>query len=81
MNSYGGFMRRPLILLVDVAASDGTNWTAAVSGVANLYGDWLECIYTLQGLTGVNYVQVVWNNTTGYAWNPNLGDVTILYGG
>ncbi len=71
----------PISPLSFYTSSDGTNWTAAVSGVAYVYSGWLECINTLQGLTGVNYVKVVWNNTTGYAWNPNLGDVIILYGG
>jgi hypothetical protein len=59
-------------------SGDGTQWTAVAPGVVSVYGDWQQYIYTLQGLSGVNYVQVVWNNTTGQPWNPNLGAVSIL---
>lgn len=60
-------------------SADGTTWTAVTPQVAEVYGDWPQYIYTLQGLSGVNYVKVVWNNLTGQNWSPNLGDVTILY--
>ncbi len=58
---------------------DGTNWTAVVSGIVSVHNDWLEYIYTLQVLSGVNYIKMVWNNITGQIWNPNLGAVSILY--
>jgi hypothetical protein len=58
---------------------DGTNWTSVTPGEVPIYGDWQEDIYTLQGLSNVNYVKMVWNNTNGQPWNPNLGAVSVLY--
>ena len=58
---------------------DGINWTAATPQIVSIYGDWPEYIYTLQRLSGVNYVKMVWNNLTGKVWNPQLGAVSILY--
>ncbi len=60
-------------------SENGTNWTVVMPGVVSIYGDWQEYIYTLQDLSGVNYVKMVWNNITGQPWNPNLGAVNILY--
>src|SRR5258708_29491521 len=60
-------------------SENGTNWTVVMPGVVSIYGDWQEYIYTLQDLSGVNYVKMVWNNIVGQAWNPNLGAVSILY--
>jgi hypothetical protein len=60
-------------------SANGTNWTEANPQIVPMSGDWQEFIYTLQGLSGVNYVKMVWNNTTGQNWNPNLGAVSILY--
>ena len=69
----------PVSPLSFYTSADGTNWTAVVPGVVILAGDWPEYIYSLQGLSGVNYVKVVWNNIKGQTWNPNLGAVSILY--
>ena len=60
-------------------SADGINWTAATPQIVSIYGDWPEYIYTLQRLSGVNYVKMVWNNLTGKVWNPQLGAVSILY--
>jgi len=60
-------------------SSDGNNWTLSHPMITRIYGDWLEYIYTLSNLSGVNYVKMVWNNTAGQSWNPNLGEVTIIY--
>ena len=69
----------PVSPLSFYTSADGTNWTEVTPQVVNVYGNWQEYIYTLQGLTGVNYVKVLWNNITGQTWNPNLGAVSILY--
>ncbi len=60
-------------------SSDGSNWTLYKPTVSKLDGDWLEYIYTLNGLSNVNYVKMVWENTSGHSWNPNLSQVTITY--
>lgn len=58
---------------------DRAHWIPADPAITSIKGDWIEYIYTLQGLSGVNYVKMVWNNTRGQTWNPNLGEVTITY--
>ncbi len=58
---------------------DGRIWMLSNPEVTEIYGNWLEYIYTLNGLARVNYVKMVWNNTSGQSWNPNLGEVTISY--
>lgn len=60
-------------------SQDGKNWIAVTPQVVNMYGNWQQYIYTLQGLSGVNYVKEVWNNLNGQYWNPNLGAVNVLY--
>ena len=60
-------------------SSDGWKWTPSHPAITNLGGNWIEYVYTLNGLSGVNYVKMVWNNTEGHSWNPNLGEVTISY--
>jgi hypothetical protein len=71
--------REPISSFSVYDSADGKSWTQVTPQIANIGGDWLECIYTLQGLSGVNYVKMVWNNTTGQYWNPNLGAVSILF--
>ena len=58
-------------------SADGSNWILTNPEIANAGGNWLEYIYTLNNMFGVNYVKMVWNNTTGQPWNPNLAEVTI----
>ena len=58
---------------------DGSNWMLCQPTISSLGGDWLEYIYTLNGLSKVNYVKMVWNNTSGQPWNPELSEVTITY--
>ncbi len=60
-------------------SSDGSNWTLSNPSITEFYGNWFEYIYTLNGLSQVNYVKMVWNNTSGQAWSPQLGEVTIGY--
>ncbi len=60
-------------------SADGRNWTLSHTIISSIEGDWLEYIYTLNGLSNVNYVKIMWNNTGGHAWNPHLGEVTITY--
>ena len=60
-------------------SADGTSWMLSQPEISSLGGDWLEYIYTLNGLSNVNYVKMVWNNTSGQAWSPELGVVTITY--
>src|SRR5260221_12788246 len=60
-------------------SSDGRNWSRSHPAISSIYSNWLEYIYTLSGLSQVNYVKMVWNNTSGRVWNPELGEVTITY--
>jgi Glycosyl hydrolases family 2, TIM barrel domain len=57
---------------------DGRNWTLFHPAISNVYDDWPEYIYTLNGLN-VNYVKLMWNNIGGQIWNPQLSEVTITY--
>ena len=60
-------------------SADGNMWTPATPTIGMFHGAWSEYIYTLDGLSGVNYVKIVWNNTSGHYWEPQLGQVTIVY--
>ena len=60
-------------------SSDGRNWTLTSPVINSIGSNWLEYIYTLNGLSTANYVKIVWNNLSGQIWNPNLGEVTIAY--
>ena len=64
-----------------VSADDST-WTAVTptitSGpppVNNMV--WLQYTYSLNNLTNVSFVKVVWNNTTGMSWSPQISQVTL----
>jgi hypothetical protein len=58
---------------------DGNSWTTVTPTVGVLPGIWHEYVYVLPNLSGVNYVKVMWNNTGGQIWNPQLGQVTISH--
>jgi hypothetical protein len=60
-------------------SADGRNWMVTKPEITDIGGNWLEYIYTLNDMSGVSYVKMIWNNTTGWPWNPNLGEVTISY--
>lgn len=60
-------------------SQDGGHWTLAHPAIGNIESDWLEYVYTVHGLSNVNYVKMVWNNTSGHVWNPELGEVSITY--
>lgn len=60
-------------------SSDGRNWRLSHPDSSSIGGNWTEYIYTLNGLSKVNYVKIVWNNTTGQPWNPGLGEISITY--
>ena len=60
-------------------SADGSGWARAQPQITEIYGKWFEYIYTLNGLTQVNYIRMIWNNTGGEPWNPSLGAISILY--
>ncbi len=60
-------------------SSDESTWMSSNPEIIKIDGDWFEYIYTLNNMSEVNYVKIVWNNTTGQSWNLQLGAVTILY--
>jgi hypothetical protein len=60
-------------------SANGRNWILSHPVISSIGGNWLEYIYSLNGLSNVNYVKMVWNNTSGQPWNPNLGEVSLTY--
>ena len=58
-------------------SADGNTWTAATPIVTGGTGNWLEYTYTLSGLTNTNFVKVLWNNTAGNSWSPQIGQVVL----
>ncbi|HKF37862.1 MAG TPA: hypothetical protein VKB35_13290 [Ktedonobacteraceae bacterium] len=60
-------------------SSDGKIWRRSHPVISSIYSNWLEYIYTLNGLSKVNYVRMVWNNSGGRVWDPELGEVAITY--
>lgn len=58
-------------------STDGATWTATTPVVTGGTGNWLGYTYTLSGLTNTNFVKVVWNNTTGNSWSPQIGQVVL----
>jgi len=60
-------------------SADGRNWMVTKPEITDIGGNWLEYIYTLNDMSGVSYVKMIWNNTSGWPWNPNLGEVSIIY--
>ena len=60
-------------------SADGRNWSLSEPTISSIHGNWLEYIYTLNNLLNVNYVMMMWNNTNGQTWNPELGEVTIAF--
>ncbi len=60
-------------------SANGRNWTLSHPVISSIGDIWIEYIYILNGLSNVNYVKIVWNNTSGQPWNPNLGEISITY--
>jgi Cellulase (glycosyl hydrolase family 5) len=67
----------PVALHSIYTSSDGRNWMLSHPAICSIGGNWLEYIYTLNGLVGVKYVKILWTNTGSKVWNPALGKVTI----
>lgn len=71
--------REPVSSFSFYTSANGNNWSVATPQIISIGTDWQQYIYTLPDLSGVNYVKIVWNNIGGTYWNPNLGEVSILF--
>jgi hypothetical protein len=60
-----------------LTSSDGKSWQITNPAIYKIKNDWTEYIYTLNNLSGVNYVKVQWNNTGGQVWSPVLSTVSL----
>lgn len=69
----------PVVHFSVYTSSDGRHWTRSQPAVSGLGGDWLEYVYTLDGLSDVNYIKMVWNNVGEQEWSPELSEVTITF--
>ncbi|MDC0708608.1 hypothetical protein POL68_09025 [Stigmatella sp. ncwal1] len=60
---------------------DGSTWTHVnpriFPGSTATDGNWQRYWYTLSGLEGMNYVKVTWNNRTGKAFSPQIGQAVL----
>src|SRR6266487_2391324 len=66
----------PVVHFSIYTSSNGRNWTLSQPEISRLGGNWLEYIYTVNGLSNVNYIKMIWNNTSKHTWNPELSEVT-----
>lgn len=63
-------------LTLEISA-DGTSWTSADATVTGGTGNWKKYVYSLRGLTGVNFVRVSWPVGGGEVWTPQIGAASI----
>ncbi len=67
----------PVVYLSLFTSFDGNKWILTTPIINSLGGNWQEYVYTLNNLSHVTYVKLVWNNMSDHEWNPDLGEVTI----
>ncbi len=67
----------PVSHLSIFTSSDGKSWQLTNPAIYKIKNDWTEYIYTLNSLSGVNYIKVQWNNTGGQSWSPVLSTVSL----
>lgn len=60
-----------------LTSSDGATWNTASPTVTAGSGNFAKYVYTLSNMTNTNFVKMVWNNTSGTSWNPQIGQVTL----
>jgi hypothetical protein len=56
------------------ASGDNVNYTSVTPTIANLGGEWIKVIYTLNLPAGTNFVRVVFPNNT-ISWTPQISEV------
>lgn len=68
---------QPAVDLEVSGSSDGQNWTALPVQVSGGAGNWKEFVYSVRGVTNVNYLKVAWPAATGEVWTPQIGEVSL----
>ncbi len=62
-------------------SSDNKTWTQVTPAISQGPAGteaWQGYEYTLNRLSGVNYVKIVWNNISGNSWSPQISQATLI---
>ncbi len=58
-------------------SDDSFSWTQANPTITVTDSNWLQYVYTVNGLWNASYVKIVWGNHSGQSWSPQIGQVWI----
>jgi hypothetical protein len=58
-------------------SGDGLNWNQVTPTITNGGGNWLKYTYSLNNLSGINFIKLRWNNFNGVSWNAQVSKVNL----